>query len=287
VRDREPWREVRNEPPPTWWGRLGWWKWIVVALLAGVLASVLGGCRTIDTTEHCVATRYGKVISEKGEPGIASEIMKDWECFPLTDQNFPSNDKTEKMDVQTSDPVTLEAELAMVYAYEPGTIYNLFLTKRSDEAVESEILNSLRSGTRDAFSGWSVAEVFSEQRAHLADSIKVYVQKKLGDRAVLKQVYVREIKAPQSIEAARIASAEQSLRLSQARQQAQIDSVNANAKLFTARADAQTIDLKGKQYQENPKMLDLEIARARSAICSGKSLTTCVLGGSVADIWGR
>jgi regulator of protease activity HflC (stomatin/prohibitin superfamily) len=255
-------------------------KWTIIVAIA-----LLGGCRTIDVTQHCIATRYGNVIDQKGDPGLASEIMKDWECFPLTDQNFPGSDTTEKMDVQTSDPITLTAELAMVYAYDPNTIYALFLEKRNDEAVESEILNSLRSGTRDAFSGWSVAQVFSEQRAFLADSIRAHVQRKLGKRAQLKQVYVREIRAPQTIENARVEAAKQSLRLSQARQQAQIDSVNANAQLFAAEAEARTIELKGKQYQQSPKMLDLEIARANSAMCRG--VTTCVIGGSVADLWRR
>lgn len=246
--------------------------------------TALAGCTTIDTTEHCVATRYGKVIEEKGEPGLASEIAKDWTCFPLTDQNFPGKDKTEDMDVQTSDPVTLGLEVAMVYAYDPKTIYSLFLQKRSAEQVEAEVLNSLRSGTRDAVSGWSVAEVFSERRAFLSDSVKAHVQRKLGNRAILKQVYVRGIKAPPSIDQARVKAAEQAQILAQVRQQSTIDSVKAATSLFQARADNEVRKLQAKVYEDNPKLLDLEIARAKSAICG--QAQTCILGGSVADTWG-
>ena len=253
-------------------------NWMLAAL------SPLMACTTIDTTEHCIATRYGRVVDEKGDPGLASEIGKDWTCFSLTDQNFPDQDKTEKMDVQTSDPVTLGLEVAMVYAYDPETIYSLFLQKRQADAVESEVLNSLRSGTRDAVSGWSVAEVFSDQRAFLSDSIKVSVQRKLGNRALLKQVYVRGISAPPTIEAARIASAQQAQVLAQARQQSQIDSVKAATTLFAARADNEARKLQAKVYDDNPKLLDLEVARARAAICEG--VTTCILGASVLDAWG-
>lgn len=250
-------------------------------------AAALTGCTTIDQTEHCIATRYGEVVDKHGSPGLASEIGKDWTCFPLTDQNFPGGDEPEKMDVQTSDPVTLGLEVSMVYAYDPETIYQQFLEKRSQEQVEIEVLNALRSGTRDAVSAWTVATVFSPRRAYLADSIKVYVMRKLGKRAILKQVYVRKITAPQSIEQARIQAAQQDQVLDQARKKATIDSVQANATLFaaragaeaqvlTAKADNEARKLQAQVFEQNPEILRLEIAKAQASICGHAEV--CILG---------
>ena len=277
---------------------------ILSVMLVAMLATA---CGMVDQAEHCVGTRGGKVTVQKETPGWTAMMLTDYECFPLTDVQFPEGDEAESMDVQTSDPVTLGLEVSMIYAYDPATVYTQFLEKRSQYKVEQEIVNSLRSGTRDAVAGWSVAEVFSPQRAALADSIRASVARKLGKRAVLKQVYVRKIQAPEAIEKARIIAAQQDQVLDQARKKAVIDSVQAAAALFekrataeatvfTAKANAEASVMKAKAdnearkltaqvYEQNPELLRLEIEKARASICSGAQ--QCILGTQMPFNWSK
>lgn len=255
------------------------------SLLSTLLLLLVAACVRVDTTEYCVGTRYGNVTEQRATVGLNAAILTDYTCFPLTDQNYPDNaSHADNLTVQTSDPVTLDVEVTMVYAFDEKSVYETFLEKRSFDAAEVEVLNGLRSGVRDAFAGWTVADVFSEKRAYLADAVRAHIQRKLGTRATLKNVFIRDLKAPESIEKARIAAAQQAQVLDQARKQAQIDSVNAAAQLFKARAEAETKRLQAVVYEQNPELLRLEVAKAQAGICA--NATTCILGGSVVDTWG-
>lgn len=263
-----------------------------VLLLAIILTSTIA-CYPVDQTEYCVKTEYGKVIDKNVGTGIAFTIMPGVEltCFNMTDQNFP--DKTDHdsttaftMHVQTSEPLTVEVQVSAVYAFDPTTIFNVFLQKRSEERAEVEVFNSIQEGTRSAFSAWSVQELFSEQRTVLSDSVREHIQRKLGNRAVIKNLFVRAITLPQSIETARVDAARQEQVLAKARSQLIIDSTNAMARVLAAEGEAKANQLRAESYQANAKLLDLEIANAWSrglvGIC-GKA-TTCVIGGQTLDL---
>lgn len=255
------------------------------SLLLILAAFSLAACTSVDQTEHCVGTRYGKVVEDKMANGINFTIFETANCFSLTDQNFPAGDGAkETMEAQTKDPMTVQGDVAIVFAFDPKTINAVYLEKRSADAAEVQIMNAIRDGYRAALAGWSVNDIFSSQRAVLGDSVRVHIQRKLGNLAVVKQVYIRDIKVPHAIEEARIASTKQALVYNQAQQQLAIDSMNARGQIIRAQAAAETNRLASVSYQSNPKMLDLEIAKALSGLC-GKS-TTCVIGASPASLLG-
>lgn len=255
-----------------------------IALVVPVLFA-LAACTSVDQTEHCVGTRYGKVVEDKMPNGINATIFETANCFSLTDQNFPAGDHTkETMEAQTKDPMTVQGDVAIVYAFDPATVKDVYMEKRSQDAAEVQILNAIRDGYRSAIAGWSVNEIFSAQRTVLGDSVRAHIQRKLGKLAVVKQVYVRDIKVPQAIEEARIASTKQALVYNQAEQQLAIDSMNARGAVIRAQAVAETNRLTAQSYSSNPKLLDLEIAKALSGLC-GKS-TTCVIGASPTSLLG-
>lgn len=251
------------------------------------LALPLAACTQVDTTERCVLTRYGEVVQEQMATGLNWTPLTDATCFTMTDRNYPEGG-AETISAQTADPVTIEGDVAIVYAYDPATIYQVFLDKRTPQSAEAEILNSVREGYRTALAGWTVAQIFSSNRASLADSVRAHIQRKIGARAIIRQVFVRDIKLPQAIEQARINSARQAQVLAQARQQYEIDSVNARAKVLTAEADARTKQLLAQSYASNPRLMELEAAKAfaegLSKVC-GQGVTTCIIGGSVMDSW--
>lgn len=248
---------------------------------------MLAACTTVDQTEYCVKTQYGKVTDQNvgnglvftGTPGV------DLTCFNMTDQNFPEKHDSDSvaafaMEVQTSEPLTVSVQVSAVYAFDPATILDVYLQKRSESAAEVEVFNSIQEGTRSAFSAWSVQELFSEQRTVLSDSVKAHIQRKLGKRAVIKNIFVKGITLPRSIEEARTASAQQELILRKAQQQLTIDSTNAAAVLISARGEAEANELRARSYSSNAKLLDLEIARTWSEglakICG--QAQTCIVG---------
>ena len=251
--------------------------------------AVLAGCTSVDTTEHCILTRYGRIVSPKMETGLNFTPLAEATCFSMTDKNFPETGVTETIEAQTRDPITVQGDVSIVYAFDPATILQVFEDKRTPVAAEAEILNAVREGYRNALAGWTVSQIFSGQRAVLSDSVRAHIQRKVGARATIKQVFVRDIKAPAQIEAARVEAAKQAQVLDQAQKQFVIDSVNARAKVLGAQAEAEARRLEAAAYSQNRELLQLRIAeayaRGLSEACKG--VQTCVIGGSVMDSWRR
>lgn len=247
-------------------------------LLAPIVFA-FAACTSVDQTEHCLLTRYGNIVDDKMSPGIHATPFTSAKCFSLTDQNFPANAaEKETMEAQTKDPMTVVGDVAIVYAFDPANVKDVYLEKRSQDAAEVQILNAIRDGYRAALAGWSVSDIFSAQRSVLGDSVRVHIQRKLGKLATVKQVYIRDIKVPPQIEASRLAAVNQALVLDKAQKQLAIDSMNARGQIITAEATSRAKQLEAQSYNSNPKLLDVEIAKALSNLC-GKS-TTCIIGAS-------
>lgn len=260
------------------------------ARLAGLVFALAAAaaCTSVDQTEHCVLTRYGQVVEQKMDNGLQLTPFSHAECFTLRDQNFPGSDK-ETIEAQTRDPLTVTGDIAIVYAFDPATVPQLYLEKRTQDAAEVQIMNAVRDGYRSALAGWSVADIFSARRAALGDSVKAHVQAKLrdpriGNLAIVKQVFIRNIGVPEAIEHARIAATQQAQKLAQAQQQLAIDSMNARGAVIKAEASAHSNQLTAESYSSNPKLLDLEIAKALSGLCG--QATTCVVGASPNSLLG-
>src|SRR5205085_4470625 len=125
-------------------------------------------CTQVHQTERCIGTRYGKVIEKEMPVGMNLTIFTSANCFTLTDQNYPANSgEKETMDAQTRDPMTVQGDVAIVYAFDPATVYDVFLEKRSEAAAEVQVVNAIRDGYRSAVAGWSIADISSARRASL------------------------------------------------------------------------------------------------------------------------
>lgn len=262
----------------------------VLAALLLIMLMVSGSFSRVDSTEHCVLTRYGTVIERKMPTGLNFTPLAEPTCFRMTQRNFPETDNgKEVIQATTADPVTVEGDVAITWSYNPGSIHQVFLDKRTPEAAETEVLNAVREGYRNALNAWTVDRIFSAERARLSDDVRRQIQAKLGNRATIHQVFVRDIRIPPQIEQARIEAARQAQVLDRAQKQFTIDSVNARAQLLKADADARAKELEARSYAANPALLQLEAAKAMSnglaQACRG--VQTCVIGGSVMDTWQR
>jgi regulator of protease activity HflC (stomatin/prohibitin superfamily) len=262
----------------------------LLAVVIVLLVVMSGSFTRVDSTEHCVLTRYGSVIKRKMPTGLNFTPLSEPTCFRMTQQNFPNNaEGKEVITATTADPVTVEGDVAVTWSYSPASIHQVFLDKRTPEAAETEVLNAVREGYRNALNAWTVNRIFSAQRANLAEDVRRQIQAKLGNRAIIHQVFVRDIRIPPAIEQARIEAARQAQVLDRARQQFTIDSVNARAIVMQAEASSHAKQLEAQAYASNPALLQLEAAKAMSQgiaqACRG--VTTCVIGGSVMDTWQR
>jgi len=272
------------------------------ARLLSLVSLVALACTSVDSTEHCVLTRYGEVVKQKMDVGLTWTPLTEPTCFNMTEQNYPSGrgedgkPTKELISAQTGDPITVEGDVAIVYKYDPATIFTVFSEKRSAEQAELEVLNSIREGYRNALAQWYITpkdgaatlNIFTN-RAALADSVQAHIQRKIGKRATIVKVFVRDIKVPASIEEARVSAARQASVLDQAQKQLAISEAEARAVVTVAEGEARANQLRAQSYSSNAKLLDLEIARAYANglanACKGSA--TCVLGGSVADLWRR
>lgn len=256
-------------------------------LIVLFLVVFTGACAIVDETEYCVKTKFGDVVDENVNDGLVATWFGyyDVECFDMTDQRFPEEEEVEVIDAQTSDPVSLDAELSVIWRYNPETIYDIFLEKRREEQVLREVRDAIRSGARNAINSYTITEVFSDARETVEGDIREAIQNNLGNRGVVINAFLRDIGAPEAIELARVRATEQEQRLQEAQRQFQIDSVDAEAEKLTADADAYRREVEARAYNANPQLLELRgyeaLANGIAQACNG--VETCILGGNVVD----
>lgn len=258
------------------------------SILTIMALSMLGACdfATVDSTEHCVETRYGKVVTESMGTGLNFLGFNEATCFNMTEQTWPANNEKEVVSGQTKDPMTVNFDVSVLWSYDPSTINETFREKRTSDAVELELINSIREGVRNTISTWTIDQLLAN-RTTLGDSMKVQIQRKIGNRARIHTVFVRGMGYPEAIEKQQVAKIEAERKQQTALAQFKADSVTAFNKQYQAQVEANIREMNAKVYDSNPSLLRLEIEKVRTegmrGIC-GQS-TTCIIGGNVADKW--
>lgn len=251
--------------------------------VAGVLI-LAAGCTAVDATEHCVETRYGRVVKEQMDTGLNETFLTDAECFPTTEQN----QTLENVEVRSSDPTTLIVSGITVNWEYTEDVYNaVFLDKRTHESAVREINGAIEEGIKNAFTQFTYLDVSGTRFADIAPAIQSAIQAKIGTRAVVKKVLLSgQISGPMlaGVEQERARTMEQTQALQTAYATARTDSINNARLLATENVNAQIKELSAQAYIQNPALLNLEIAREMKGICGGA--TTCILGGSTIDALG-
>lgn len=263
----------------------------IAILLMVMLQTACFGTR-VDSTEHCVETKYGAVINPKMSNGWNWQVMPgvDNTCFNLVEQNFPGGNEAEALEAATSDPVQIAAKVRVVYQHNGGDITGpkgLYTEKRTPERAEQEVINAVRSGFNTAMKSYTVARLFSPEGVNFEADVKAQIQARLGDQTTIKQVFITDLTPPEAIQQARIAAAQQAQILDKAQKQYAIDSVNARSSIVKAEAEARRTELEARALATSPEVLKLKAAEAMArglANACGRA-TTCIIGGSVVDTW--
>jgi len=253
-----------------------------LAAVAGILIMV-GGCTAVDATEHCVETRYGKVVNEQMATGLNATFLTSAECFPTTEQNHT----LENVEVRSSDPTTLTVSGITVNWEYSDNVYAVFLDKRTHDAAVREINGAIEEGIKNAFTQFNYLDVSGARFAEIAPTIQAAIQTKVGTRAVVKNVLLSgQISGPllAGVEQERARTMEQTQALQTANAAARTDSINNARRLASENVNAQIKELSAAAYVSNPALLRLEIAKELKSICG--SATTCILGGTTVDALG-
>ncbi len=250
---------------------------------AVLLLLVLGACASVDETEHCVNTRYGKVISEKLASGLSGVMFSDIECFPLTQQAFPQgsggeNAPRENVPVITADSVAVVFEVALDWHYTDA--WKAFQVKRSHDRVLQEISNGLRSGARDAGATLKMSALFGAARAALDEKFKDAVQLQLGPYIFIDKVYVRGIDLPDGIQKAWTAAAQARAGQQQARDAYVTDSLNARRTIILAETEARKRELEIRAAASSPVFLEVEKVKALATLLN-HCTSNCFIGGDM------
>jgi len=249
-----------------------------------LLLTMLAACERVDETEHCIETRYGNVTNDHVGSGLTATVTVDLTCFPLTEQNYPQNAAGKEMidNAVTRDSTIIAGDVAITWQYNPTSILQVFKAKRRPEAVLFEVQNALRDGFRSAVATQSTESLLGPQRAAFDTVVRNAVQKKLGDIATVNKVFIRGIVLPPELTNARNRIVQQTADLREARNKLEIANANAAAQIALAKGEAESKRLLATSYANNSRIIDLEIAKEYAKICG--QATTCVLGGSVADL---
>jgi regulator of protease activity HflC (stomatin/prohibitin superfamily) len=245
----------------------------------------------VDATEHCVETRYGKVVNPKAGDGLVSTMTTTLTCFPTTQQQFPGGSVTgedasaEKVEFLTRDSIMMAADIAILWKYSnPNDAFN---TRRSHAAVLSELANAVRAGARDAGATIGLTDLMGAKRAELDETFRLAINAQMSDYAQIEKVYIRGIAIPNNIQALWTQTLAQQAEQTKARAAFITDSLNARRTVIKAEAEARKVELETRALATSPAVLQLRTAEAMakglSQVCS--KAQTCIIGGSVMDTW--
>jgi hypothetical protein len=263
---------------------------VATGIIGVVLLSIgMSSFEKVDATEHCVKTRWGRVINPKVENGLTSTVAANLTCFPLTQQQFPGGtvrgeeSAAETVEFLTRDSIMMKVEIAMLYKY--TNVGSAFETRRSHDAVLSELSNSVRAGARDAGATIGLNDLMGAKRAGLDDVFRTAINNQMSDYIQIEKVYIRRVDIPANIQTLWTATLAQQAEQLKAKAAFITDSLNARRVVITAQANAEATRLTSQAMAVSPAVLkfrsDSVIAAGMREIC-GKA-TTCIIGGTVAD----
>lgn len=249
-----------------------------------LLLVVAAACTSVSENEHCIETRYGKVVSERMPNGLNGTFMTDATCFPLTDQQYPGEGGAAQFTAMAKDSILVTGQFTWVWAHNPVEIVKLYRAKGDRDRAEAEIEQGALTGLQNAVVKFTSSEL--NQKPELLDQeVRAAIDRVQQGRAITKRVFVRNVLPPQPILAARQAAQLADQNLVTAQKQNIADSVKARSRVYDAQATAEAKRLEAQSYSQSPALMEMEVRKAAAAalanVCG--QATTCILGASTLE----
>lgn len=237
-------------------------KWIggVSTLFILLVLFLSGGWTVADDTEHCFKLRYGRIIDDNVGSGLHPEWwIFDYECLPMIEQQIPdvsSDDDTEWATVsfETADRMNVTVPFRTVVQYDPGAIRDVFLAKRTQEAILADVNSGLMTGAAQAGNSMTLDDIFDGGLENLQERMRGAMQNEVGSLARVVRVFVLQPEMPPQIRAARDAARQAEENIRQIRQEFVSDSINAEKERITAEVQARATVARATAYADSVRL---------------------------------
>ncbi len=218
-------------------------------MTAGVALLAMNSVILIDVGEVAVEHFLGNVNQRPHAQGVhVVNPFASIERMSVREQSFPPGGTVERIEAQTSEQLNVTLEVSILYQIEGSRTPTLFQELGTERQITNAIvLNSVRNGVRDAVATRSINEIFSPDRAELADNIEGAIQSNAQDRIQVVQAFVRDIQAPEGVRQAIEERQQREQQVAQERFQTEIIQERARQQIEEARgiAEAQQIISEG------------------------------------------
>lgn len=219
------------------------------------------GFTVADETEHCFKTRYGRVIDNQVSAGIHPEWwVYEYTCIPMRDQQIPHGEGDDGdgawMDInfETADRMGTTARVRAVVRHNPGSIVDVFLAKRTHDAIMADVRSGVATGAAQGGNSMTLDEIFDGGLNSLQEKMKAAMQDEIGRLADVVTVYVQQPSMPAIIRQARIDAREAEENIREARQTFVNDSIAGENTTNKARLAAEATVSRAQAYADSVRL---------------------------------
>ena len=170
-------------------------------MLAGVAVAGLNTVIVIDAGEVGVQKFWGIVNAEPLRQGVnVINPLAIVEIMSIREQSYPPGGGVEQIEAQTSEQMNVALDVSMIFKIDPELAPDLFERIGSEATIiESIVVPAIRNGVRDAIATKSINDIFSPDRAQIANDMRRAIQDIAGDRIEVVDVFLRDVQAPTSV----------------------------------------------------------------------------------------
>ena len=170
-------------------------------MVAGIGLGFLNMIVVIQVGEVGVKHFLGNIDDTPLKEGVhIVNPLADIEKMSIRDQSFPADGGVEDITAQTSEQLDVELEVSILFRIDSDKAPHLYQSVGSENEMKRQILlSAVRNGVRDAIATKSINEIFSPDRREIAEAIEKAIEAKAEGRVELREVFVRDVKAPQRV----------------------------------------------------------------------------------------
>ena len=170
-------------------------------MFGGIAVAAANTVVVVDVGEVGVKHFLGKVDPVPLGQGVhVINPLASVEIMSIREQSFPARGQVEQIEAQTSEQMNVTLEVSLLYRIDPARAPDLFDRIGSEDLIEQSIvLNAIRNGVRDAVATKSINDIFSPDRARVANDMMEAIQLKADDRIDVIEVFLRDVQAPPTV----------------------------------------------------------------------------------------
>ncbi len=249
---------------------------VVILLLVGAIL----GLHTVDQSEVCTFTRFGKVVRIETTPGLKVAVFTSSQCYPITATMFQTgseqNPQTDywdyQVEIKTQDGQTGYVSFNILYTINPEYVLHIRqrVAQSADQLNERVVANFARSIPRDMGAEYTADGLYASQRAEYSADVEALLKEAYEPYGVvLLEFELRDVQfnpeyenaieqqqiAEEGIVTQEFITEQKKFEAEQARIAAQ---GRADSVVIEAKAEAEALAVVARALRDNPNILQYE-----------------------------